>query len=575
MAEMLPAVPSAATQSDAERKLFARFKHQAPADWIVLHSLGLRRHERKPWAEADFVVITSKGVTLVEVKGGAIRREGRTWFTNDKELDESPFDQVAGAAVALTKDLHRAIPAAKDGLVMSAVAFPDVTFAKDGPDIVPEIVYDERDRDVPVESWLERTAEYWSEKIDGPHRERRGLSRGVRGRIVEYLAGDFDLRPSLRARLGEINDELIRLTEQQNAVMTALASNPRMLVQGGAGTGKTWLALEEALRVSADGGRALLMCHTKSLAAWLRERLEGHNGIDVVHFHGLTTKLIKDNGLTGQLSPDVSDDQRFSVEHPELALQALVDMADPPLYDAVIVDEAQDILTVPAIELLDGLLSGGLDRGAWRLFLDPRQDITGGMDVAAKERLRTFKPTDFRLTVNCRNTAEIALQTAVTAGRALEESLPVSGPDPQYIFFTGEQHHREEALRTLRSWLDGGIRPSDIVVLGTRSAGFGVLPEGKLKGLGAELVETTRPDDARRVIRYSTVANFKGLEADAVLLLDCGRLPAAAKASADIYVAMSRARSFLSVGIAKQYETEHQKLFGDFGARAAGLRRDD
>ena len=571
MAEMLPAVPSAATQSDAELKLFARFKADAPADWIVLHSLGLRNHRRKPWAEADFVVINGAGVTLVEVKGGAVRRDGRCWYTNDKKLDESPFDQVCGAAAALTHDLHAAVPESKDGLVMSAVAFPDVRFNKDGPDLVPQIVYDVRDRDVPIERWLERCAEYWREKIDGAHRQRRGLNRSARSRVVQHLAGDFDLRPSLRARLGEVNDELVRLTGQQATVMEALASNPRMVVRGGAGTGKTWLAIEEALRVSAAGGQVLLMCHTKSLASWLRERFDGHEGVEVTHFNGLTTRLIKDNGLNGRLS-DATGDQLFRVEHPELALEALCSMSDPPLYDAVIIDEAQDILTVPAIELIDGLVRGSLKNGTWRLFLDPRQDITGGMDVAATEMLRKVGATEFRLTVNCRNTAEIATQTAVTAGRALDETLPVAGPDVRYFYFSDEQQHRKEAAAILREWLDGGIPPQDIVVVGARSLGWTPLAGGELRGVAAELVETTRPDPVRRVIRYCTVASFKGLEADAVLYLNCGRLPPDPGPSSDIYVAMSRARSLLAVGVDERYRDEHDKLYAAFGARLAGIR---
>lgn len=571
MAEMLPAVPSAATQSDAELKLFRRFKTQAPTDWTVLHSLGLRRHDRKPWAEADFVVVNGAGVTVVEVKGGAIRRDGRRWYTNDSELKESPFDQVNGAMMALTHDLQGAVPEIKDSLVMSAVAFPDVRFDQDGPDLLPQIVYDARDRELPIEQWLTRAADYWRAKIDGNRRERRDLSQAARRRIVEHLAGDFDLRPSLRARLGEVDDELVRLTEQQATVMAALDGNPRMVVRGGAGTGKTWLALEEALRGSAGGGNVLLMCHTKSLAAWLSERVGGDGSIDVVHFNGLTTRLINDTGLRSRLS-DARGDQLFRIEHPELALEALCTMSDPPLYDTIIVDEAQDILTVPAIELLDGLVRGGLKDGTWRLFLDPRQDIMSGTDVAAKEMLQRVSSTDFRLTVNCRNTAEIATQTAVTAGRPLDESLPVIGPDVRYFHFADESQHRKAATAILKEWLDEGVPPHDIVVLGQRSLGFTPLAGGELRGTTAQLVESTRPDERRRVIRYRTIASFKGLEAEAVLYLDCGRLPPGPASSADVYVAMSRARSLLAVGIDERYREAHAKLYAAFGARVAGVK---
>jgi hypothetical protein len=174
--------------------------------------------------------------------------------------------------------------------------------------------------------------------------------------------------------------------------------------------------------------------------------------------------------------------------------------------------------------------------------------------------------------VNCRNTAEIATQTAVTAGRPLDESLPVIGPDVRYFHFADESQHRKAATAILKEWLDEGVPPHDIVVLGQRSLGFTPLAGGELRGTTAQLVESTRPDERRRVIRYRTIASFKGLEAEAVLYLDCGRLPPGPASSADVYVAMSRARSLLAVGIDERYREAHAKLYAAFGARVAGVK---
>ena len=38
--------------------------------WYCLHSVGIARHERKRYAECDFVLITDSGVFCLEVKGG-------------------------------------------------------------------------------------------------------------------------------------------------------------------------------------------------------------------------------------------------------------------------------------------------------------------------------------------------------------------------------------------------------------------------------------------------------------------------------------------------------------------------
>ncbi len=572
MAEMLPSSPSSTTTSRAELRLFRRFKEEAPADWVVLHSLGLSGHRRKPWAEADFVVVNNVGVTVVEVKGGRVRREGRRWFTNGKELAESPFDQAGGATAALNEDLRKTIGGMGEGLVMSAVAFPDGVFRKDGPDLIPEIVYDQTDLASPLLDWFDRVVDYWRRRIDGEsRRERRGLSRATRSEIVGRLAGDFELRASLRARLGEVEAELVRLTEEQTAVMVALSANPRMIVTGGAGTGKTWLALEEVLRVGDAGGSALLVCHTKALAGWLRERLVDRQNIEVTHLNGLTTRLIRENGLWERLS-DADDAHLFRIEHPELALEALCAMDDAPTYDVIVVDEAQDILTVPVVDLLDGLVVGGLKDGRWRLFLDLKQDVLNGADVAALARLDTFRPTRFPLTINCRNTAEIAIQTAIMAGRGLEESLPVDGPDVEYFEFEDEGEHRRKAASILRSWLDGGVRPSDIVVLGRRGIGFSVFPDGSVPEVPSKVVESVKYRAGSRDVRYSTVAAFKGLEADAVLLLDVGPLPAG-QTAVDVYVGMSRAKTLLAVGVARRYSEQRKELYASFGARLASVTR--
>src|SRR3954468_5691767 len=104
MAYMIPAQLSQLTESNAEKALFRRFKDDLPdEDWIVLHSLGLTTHKRKPWAEIDFVLIGPPGVFCIEVKGGVIARTNGVWTTTTqsgkcKELKESPFAQVGSAS---------------------------------------------------------------------------------------------------------------------------------------------------------------------------------------------------------------------------------------------------------------------------------------------------------------------------------------------------------------------------------------------------------------------------------------------------------------------------------------------
>ena len=83
MARMLPPFVAESTQSAAERKLFVVMRDELSDEWTVLHSLGSTLHDRKPWAEIDFVLVGPAGVYCLEVKGGRVaRRDGRWEYTN-------------------------------------------------------------------------------------------------------------------------------------------------------------------------------------------------------------------------------------------------------------------------------------------------------------------------------------------------------------------------------------------------------------------------------------------------------------------------------------------------------------
>jgi len=70
--------------------------------------------------------------------------------------------------------------------------------------------------------------------------------------VTELLAPRFELRQSLGAALEADDRQLLRVTEDQFRVLDMLSRQRRVAVSGGAGTGKTMLALERVGR----GGEA-------------------------------------------------------------------------------------------------------------------------------------------------------------------------------------------------------------------------------------------------------------------------------------------------------------------------------
>lgn len=567
MARMLPRECRNATPSAAERRLFGCIEHELSDDWIALHSVGIARHRRKPWAEADFVLVGPGGVFVLEVKGGAVQRVERRWSTNGKTLKESPIEQAAGAAAALYADLAPRLPAVRASAVGHGVCFPDVRFQVGGAEVQHELIYDADDAAAGFDAYVDRLVAHWRARLTAVNgRQARPLAPHDVEAVVELLAPDFELVRSLRAEAGDVVRRLVHLTDEQVSHFRAFEENPRVLVRGGAGTGKTLLAAADAERAARDGARVLFVCHSNPLRDELRSRLDG-SGVDVVAFQELCGKLISRAGLIDERPSGSRSQEYFDVHRPTLAMEAWAALDEPPQWDLLVVDEAQDLLGAPAAELLEMLVDGGWDHGRWRLFLDPVQDVFAAShaDVVDKIAGSGFR---VRLLVNCRNSGPIARDTAIATSTELSDSLAVDGPEPGWLSYRDEREHRKIVARQLREWLDAGIRPTEITIVSPVRRPNSVLAEGLPAGTPCSLVDGPILDRSRfpKTVQFVTAAAFKGLESDAVLVLDAPRFGERDRAAA-LYVGMTRARALLTVVRHAKFDRLWGELQRDFGRR--------
>jgi hypothetical protein len=547
MARMYPSKIADDHGSPAERRIFARLRDQTPDDWLVVHSVGLANHSTKPWAEIDFVLVTDRGVFCLEVKGGHIEHRDGDWYTNGNRLKQSPFAQAGGGASALFAYLSERIPAMKKSLVGHGVMFPDTAFEEHMPEIQQALVYDDRDLGKPMHAYVSRIAEHWKARITDLHggRSPEPLSPSSRAAIIRELAPDFDLVPSLQARVSEVEDELVRLTEQQKELLGGLADRPRVIVRGGAGTGKTLVACHEATRLAAEGCRTLFICYSSRLADHVRASL-APLGVEVAHMHGLMADLISEAGRTAQL-PAVHARDLFDIYYPQTAIDALIDLDRLGSIDALVLDEGQDLLKPTYVQFFDALLKEELARGTWRIFLDPNQDLFLGSPPSELERLESCS-NPYRLTKNCRNTREIALATSILSGVKLSETLVAEGPEVAEEWHSGTRERQKRATRVLHDWLERGLRPDQIVVLSPQTLAKSTIGGIERSKLPRQIVDVSRADDQTNSsrIRFSTVAGFKGLEADAVLLTDLGDLTDPESRSL-LYVGASRAKILMAL----------------------------
>ena len=285
-------------------------------------------------------------------------------------------------------------------------------------------------------------------------------------------------------------------------------------------------------------------------------------GVDVAHIHGLMFALIKEAGREHEL-PSVDARDLFDIYYPQVALDALDDLGRMGSIEALVVDEAQDLLKPPYAMFLDALLLGELAEGTWRIFLDPHQDVFLGAHPGELSRVEQYG-SSYLLRKNCRNTREIATATTVLAAKPLVETLQATGPDVTEDWYADDSTQSRLVARRLRTWITSGLRPDQMVVLSPRRFPHSILAAVDTGKLPAPVVDVTEHDaaDAKR-IRFSTVAGFKGLEADAVLLVDIDDL-ASADAQSTLYVGASRPRAVLGLAL-------HERCKALYKERAADL----
>lgn len=574
MARMLPREISPTTASGAERVLFERMRDQLSNDWTVLHSVGMAIHNAKPWAEIDFVLIGPPGAFCLEAKGGLVSREDGVWYTTPQHgpnagkrerLKESPFEQVGTASAQLFRVLERALPKVGKAITGYAVATPDVEWAVTGPDIDAALVYDQRDGLNGFGAFLDRVVRRWTERIGtGWHRQLEVLGREDKRRLVESIRGDFRLAPSLRATAAAADQELVRLTDEQCELFSRLAANPRVIAHGGAGTGKTLIAAEEARRLSAEGLSVLYTCYSRNLSDEVGMALDGVPGVQVRTLHSLMAQVVSDAGRSSEL-PDVDEDDLFGLFLPELALDVLL-QRNAATFDVVLVDEAQDLLRTEYLDVIEALVGGDLRVARWRIFVDPNQNVFGGLAAGGLERLRAAAAVDWPLTVNCRNTAPIATQVALLSGVPLSSVLAPDGPSVEIDWYDSDDNQRKIVRDRLSQLRAEGFAASRIAVLSRHRRSNSVAD----RDLGQPLTDVSRGRGQadRSDITFSTVSSFKGLESDAVLLVDVDDLHSA-EGLASVYVGASRARVALFVFLSATQRERFQALAQEFGRSLA------
>ena len=326
------------------------------------------------------------------------------------------------------------------------------------------------------------------------------------------------------------NYEFIRsLTHERELILDQLEDNNRYYVKGPAGSGKTWLAFEQARRWSKQGLKVGILAYNRGLTSYMIKKNlevpENEKAAWVSTFHDYATSIGSTAGSPKFYSEEI-DRYKGDLLSKSAALE------DSQKFDAWVVDEAQDFLPswweTLKLSLLDPL------DGKIALFGDDQQLVFGHRPA----------PEGFfaalRLTENLRNSQQIA--NAVS--KFVDKPTTARGPHAFEIEYVEvkDKNTFEIADDVVANLTDKEYwHPGEIALLTTKNRH----PEHERQ---ADHDRTGHWDSlwTNEDVFYCTVGGFKGLERPVVVLAIDGFHPDADEDDV-LYVGMSRARDKLVI----------------------------
>jgi len=526
-----------------ECKTYKRLADELDDLFVVFYSrpfLGQKPSGEEIDGECDFIIAHPElGLLALEVKGGQIEYcpEQDQWMSKDRwgytHIIKNPAFQAMKCKNQILKKLNKSrMWKPRRIFARHGVIFPDTEKPCDDltADLPLDIICFLDDFEKNFHKWI---MQHFS---NGVHPDTRTLPLGNDGiRALEYLlARPFQLHVPLGHILNEDDSIIQTLTCQQYHILKAIEKIPRASVSGGAGTGKTVLAMEEAIRNAESGNKVLLTCYNRPLAEEMKRKLSSYPSVTVGTFHEFCNSTIHKAGLT--FPDNIPEKKLYNEIYPDFLDKALAVLPDLR-FNVIIIDEGQDFHPLWLNALEKALKENG--NGKIRVFFDSNQRVYGNTE----KMLSQYQLVPILLSYNIRNTRTIHGVTQRYYRGYPVESIGPEGKKIDLIFL--------ESLKILRKELENivnrlitkeRVNPSDITVLmASRNLIHHICPDGVLAG--RECAPCDAPREKEKII-LDTVRRFKGLESPIVILIVTSDIVINVEL---LYVALSRARTHLII----------------------------
>lgn len=530
MARMIPEIPIEIPEGSREDEMFIALS-KLPDEYYVFHSFvlitnvdGILRE-----SETDFVIFhPKKGILCLEAKNGHVKCiEGVWYYGSNKEMKRGgPYRQADLNKWKLQKYFEEKdlMPLWNKVKKLHAVWFPSINRAEldriNFPADADKSITLTEESLTNIERDIERIF-----SIELPSQGENNLTPGETKMILEnILCPSFDLVPSMVSEVGIKRNAFNRLLKEQSNILNFLEEQPFAVINGAAGTGKTMIALEKARRHAESGEKVLFLCFNRLLCDYCRANY-AHNNIVYQTIDGLACSYcsteVADYALLQEKLESAYYDSSFPFKH-------------------VIIDEGQDfgqdrIEETDIINILEMIALSEEMNGSFYLFYDKNQLVQG------KRIPGYIQDSDCKLTLykNCRNTENIAITSMRSLGLEQKPKMfkgCVKGESPKIFISDDLEKQREYLVKTIKQLSAKGIK--DIVVLTCKTEN---------ESIASDMVNDGRIFlDGKKYI-FSTYRKYKGLEADAIVLVDVTKEALEPGRSFAFYVGASRARFFLDI----------------------------
>lgn len=526
--------------------------------WHFWHNLRLPVSvKNQNEIQIDFLLVSEKGVIIVEVKGGKIGIEqGLYYYEASRErsyMERAPFDQARDYMYAL---INNRVVSASQLFIDTVCAFPhtrmDHTSINPSTDLGYKL-WSKIQHDDSSKSFADFCIDVLeSDKSKNGWRRPDLQARDVEIAIQSLLFNFADRSRNVYSERG-MEAILQRLDIDNLSTFNSLQKNERLFIEGGPGTGKTTIA--RAYIEKFHTLRGLYLCWNKLLEVKIKSELwqAGLPNCNVVQFASfvfslqsqvMSTKLSLDDITSGAANDEL-----------ETLFSSVREQNDFVPYDYIVIDEAQDVLDKGAIPLLDALTSvtkDGVSTGRYLVFFDTEQgynyesrQIDEIADALALNGARFILDTNKRVPTNKEIVSFAQMLLNGTSARDLFQCvIKENYASTQVFYFDGAKQLIKHINQIKKEIREGAKNWNEYVILADSitkkepTAGNEKLYDriATIEGIKELSPQNICQDTSE--IPFTSMLSYKGLECKHVILIINGRTKIS---TLELYVGMTRA----------------------------------